>query len=270
MTTAAAPSKAAPGLSGQPLEYTTEVTPEALSRHDFNNRQPARCSCSPGPWLGRPAMNTIFLSAALLSAAARTLTSTRPIKMIFTAILLPNVVSRLLSFIGEDHPARIHVRRESLRSFPAVRGVTHAHPFRPYLVDGQQLLSGTGPGFRTNVHLFWSPGSVYRKSSVVVEVILHDRIPVSSNGHRGAGDLLRRHRGAIRLAAADFPDAFQLFEFVRRVPRFIGKSLQPNVLELDRHWLARVELQRQHAARQPFGFTFIRHIHGLLAVDEML
>src|SRR5947208_3557490 len=40
------------------------LTPGTLSRQLLSNRQPARCSCSPGPWLGLPATKTIFLSAA--------------------------------------------------------------------------------------------------------------------------------------------------------------------------------------------------------------
>ena len=31
-----------------------------------------------------------------------------------------------------------------------------------------------------------------------------------------------------------------------------------------------MELQRQHAAHGAFGFVFVHHIHGLLAVDELL
>src|SRR5213593_4402049 len=68
----AACANAASGLSGQPLLKTTELTEGSLSRHDFNSRQPARCSCSPGPWLGLPAIKTTcFFSAAVSGKNAK-------------------------------------------------------------------------------------------------------------------------------------------------------------------------------------------------------
>src|SRR5678815_1020712 len=61
--------KAASASCGQPLVYTELVTPGTFARHDCSNRQPARCSCSPGPWLTGPAINTTFLSAAVALSA---------------------------------------------------------------------------------------------------------------------------------------------------------------------------------------------------------
>ena len=47
-------------------------------RHFANNRTPALCSCAPGPWLGFPAMSTMFFFSA---ACAESGTSANP-KMI--------------------------------------------------------------------------------------------------------------------------------------------------------------------------------------------
>src|SRR2546423_1707559 len=58
---ASAPSNAALDL-GQSFECTTVEIPGMVLRHFCSSRQPARYSCSPAPWLGLPAMNTIFLS----------------------------------------------------------------------------------------------------------------------------------------------------------------------------------------------------------------
>src|SRR5690349_15736382 len=42
------------------------------TRHFWRSRHPARCSCCKGPWLGLPAMKTIFLTDAAASSAERT------------------------------------------------------------------------------------------------------------------------------------------------------------------------------------------------------
>ena len=53
----------------QPLRYSSTFAPGTPSRHFFKSKTPALNSSSPGPWLGGPAMSTIFLSAALNGAA---------------------------------------------------------------------------------------------------------------------------------------------------------------------------------------------------------
>ena len=46
--------------------------------------------------------------------------------------------------------------------------------------------------------------------------------------------------------------------------------LDPNILELRHHGRSGMKLQRQHAAHGSLRFAIVRHVNGLLAVDELL
>src|SRR5690348_10160194 len=69
------PSSSADGHSPFNLNDVATRSDAPCSRHLESNWTPALCSCSPGPWDGRPAMNsTCFLSAAKPAAVRATST----------------------------------------------------------------------------------------------------------------------------------------------------------------------------------------------------
>src|SRR5439155_5860518 len=91
MMMASAPSNASLDL-GQSFECTTVVNPGTVLRHFCSSRQPARYSCSPAPWLGLPAMNTIFLSAANATNGSSSHNATTGRRSISAELLDPYVL----------------------------------------------------------------------------------------------------------------------------------------------------------------------------------